>query len=562
MYWSLSKNWKKSWNMMFDYKTKIIIVFLISIFFLNILSPLIVAKEFDEPNAKKVLVIYDRRNYFGYKCDEITSAVHLFYHFNVVVDEVSVSSYKKGMLQNYDSVVFIGISDKVLDKALLVDLAEYTKPLLFLGRGVKTLIDYKYSKDIVFEGEAHRPVKVIYNGKEFNLSTERFYQRLRIKNPDGQIISSLSDGKNLYPYVVKLSNLWYVSCLDTDEKALFYILADILHDFFEEYHAEKPKIYVRIEDVHCQRSPKELYQIADYLYEENIPFMVAMIPAFFDIKTERIQYLKDNKRFVKAVKYMQDLGGTILLHGYTHQIHKDMPGEGFEFWDGENDCPLDVDMEKWVDERINAGIDECVEQGIFPLGFEAPHYAVSNEGYINLKKYFSTIVGHLQTSDKGFTTTIYPYRLFNSPIYNQLIPENLDYVDPDDTLYKQHILEELDKVSIVRDYTAGFFFHPYLDIALLKEIIPEIKKRDVQFLDLKREENWVRGKNCIIKSQEGNIQIEDLREKQQELPIISFFKKAVSILIILVFLICLRLFGIFLKARKKSRESLFKDEGF
>ena len=84
----------------------------------------------------------------------------------------------------------------------------------------------------------------------------------------------------------------------------------------------------------------------------------------------------------------------------------------------------------------------------------------------------------------------------------------------------------------------------------------------MQFLDLKREENWVRGKNCIIKSQEGNIQIEDLREKQQELPIISFFKKAVSILIILVFLICLRLFGIFLKARKKSRESLFKDEGF
>lgn len=535
-------------------------MFLIPVFFLTLLSNPAIAGESSQRDVKKVLVIYDQRNYFGFKCDEVTSVGQLFYHFNVVVDEVQASSYKKGMLKNYDRVVYIGISNKDLNETLLTDLAGYTRPLLFIGRGIKPLIDRKYVHDISFEGEASRPVKATYNEKEFILKTERFFQIISVKNQNCEILSSLSDGKNSYPYILKTSNLWYVSCLNT-AGTLFYILADILHDFFEEYHTEKPKIYVRIEDVHCQRSNETLYDIADYLYEQDIPYMVALIPAFFDIKTEKTNHMKDYKSFTKAIKYMQDLGGTILLHGYTHQIHKDIPGEGFEFWDGKADCPLDVNIEKWIDERINAGIDECVDLDIFPLGFEAPHYAMSRKGYIHLKKYFSTICGHLQTSDKGFTTTIYPYRLYNSPLYNQLIPENLDYVDPDDIFYKQRILEELDKVSIVRDYTAGFFFHSYLDVDFLKEIIPEIKKRDVQFIDLKQEENWVKGKNNIIKSQNGKIEVTDLREKQEEPPIISFFKKAFLFLVILVFFICLRLFKIFLKARKKSKQKLFKNEG-
>lgn len=540
------------------YKTMAMI--LVVILFLTPLTNRVLAQESDEKEVKKVLVIYDRRNYFGYKCDEVTSVVHLFYHFNVIVDEVPVSSYKKGMLQNYDRVVYIGISNKNLAEPLLDDLEAYPKPLLFIGRGIESLIDRRYFNEITFEGEAYRPVKVTYKGKEFILRTERFFQKLGLMNGDGHILSSLGDGENSYPYVLKLSDLWYISCLNT-EGALFYILADVLHDFFEEYHTENSKIYVRIEDVHCQRSHENLYEIADYLYEQDIPYMVALIPAFFDIKTEGIYHMKDDKGFTKAVKYMQDHGGAILLHGYTHQIHKDMPGEGFEFWDGEYDCPLNVDMENWVDERINSGIDECVDLGILPLGFEAPHYAVSKDGYVNLKKYFSTISGHLQTSDKGFTTTIYPYRLHNSPLYNQLIPENLGYVDPEDIFYKQHILEELDKVSIVRDYTAGFFFHSYLDVALLKDLIPEIKKRHIEFLDLKGEQNWVQGKNHIIRSRGNNIQVEDLIEKPQELPIISFFPKIVGFLVILVFIICLGLFYIFLKARKKSIKNLFKDEG-
>lgn len=542
-------------------KMRIVAVVVITVYVVHLLAFPGLAHSTDKNHRKKILVIYDRRNFFGFKCDEVTSVVHLFYHFEVTVDEIAASSYEKGMLAKYDQAVYIGIAAHELREPLLADLVAYQKPLLFIGRGIEHLIDRKYSEEVVFDGEAYQPTKVTYKGKEYSLKTERFFQRLGINSANVQVFSQLEDGGYEYPYVCRISDLWYVSCFSTDEQVLFYILADILHDFLAEYHTAQPQVYVRIEDVHCQRSPESLYEIADYLSTEDVPFMVALIPAFFDSERDRIYYLAENERFVHAIKYMQAAGGSILLHGYTHQIHKSMPGEGFEFWDGKKDCPLDVDIKVWVDERINSGINNCVAAGIFPLGFEAPHYAVSQEGYVQLKKYFSTIVGHLQTSDKGFTTTVYPYRLYNSPLYNQLLPENLGYVDPDDPLFLQHLLEELDKVMIVRDFTAGFFFHPYLDISLLKSVIAGLKQRQVQFLDLKQEENWVKGRKHVISSQNGAVKVIGLQEPTEESPLVAFYTKTVWLLVIVVTVICLRLFVILLRARKKSKHNLFKSEG-
>ncbi|NLU09355.1 MAG: DUF2334 domain-containing protein [Tepidanaerobacter acetatoxydans] len=510
-----------------------------------------------ENDVKNVLVIYDRRNYLGFKTDEVTAISHLFYHFNVAVDEIPASSYKSGMMHKYDRTVYVGISNENLSEILLDDMAKYKNPLLFIGIGIEAFIEHNPRNGIAFAGKDLKPIKVKYKGKEFILKTERLFQKVTAEDNAGKVVSSLSDGHTLYPYIIKISNLWYVSCLDT-QGVLFYILADVLHDFFEEYHDENPQIYVRIEDVHAQTSVDNLCEIADYLNKEGIPYMVALIPAFYDVKTKNIYNMRDDKQFSYIIKYMQDSGGTILLHGYTHQIHEDIPGEGFEFWDGENDRPLDADMGKWVDERINAAINECTAIGIVPLAFEAPHYAISREGYKNLKMYFSTIVGHLQTSDKGYTTTVYPYRLYDSPLYNRLIPENLGYVDPEDVLYRQHILEELDKLSIVRDYTAGFYFHPHLDIDLLKDVISEIKKRDIRFLDLKQDDNWVKGENYIIRSQDGDIAIKEVKNRQES-QLIPFFRKILLYLIILVLLICFRLLYIFLDRRRQSREHLFKE---
>ncbi|HHV82827.1 DUF2334 domain-containing protein [Tepidanaerobacter syntrophicus] len=535
-------------------------IILVAVFFTVSAGKPVMAQEMakDGSSTKNVLIIYDRRNYFGFKADEVTAIVNLLYHFNVNTEEIMASSYKAGMMQKYDCTVYIGISDEKLKNDLLKDITDYKKPFLFVGKGIQYLLRYNPMEGVEFKGNNLKPVKVKYKDREFILKTERFFQEIILKNDAGQVFSTVSDEQSLYPYIVRLSNLWYVSCLDT-QGVLFYILADVLHDFFEEYHdTSSPKIYVRIEDVHAERSIENLYKIADYLQQENVPYMVALIPSFYDFKTKNIFDLKDNKRFADCIKYMQDSGGSIVLHGYTHQIHKDMPGEGFEFWDGEKDQPLPVDMKKWVDERINAAIDECTEVGIGPIAFEAPHYAASSEAYKNLKRYFSTIIGHLQTSDRGYTTTPYPYTLHYSSLYNNLIPENLGYVDPDDLLYKEHIFEELEKVAIVRDYTAGFYFHSYLDPKLLEPIIVEIKKRGIDFLDLKQENNWVKGANYIISSQSGNIQIEQVKTLKEPL-LIRIFRRIFIVLLILVTTICLRLLYIFLDRRRKAKEYLFKE---
>jgi len=491
------------------------------------------ASAAEENTLKKVLVLYDRRNVPGFDRDEVASIVNLFYHFKVEIDEISVSSYKKGILQNYDYVVYIGIEHKDIAKTLLADLIEYQNPLLFIGRGIKPLIEEKYFRDLAFEKEAKNPVSVTYKDKNFTLDIPSLFQKINLKNKNNKIFSTLNDDQNDYPYILTSSNLWYVSCLNT-QGVLFYILADVLHDFFQENHLPKQEIYLRLEDVHSQRPLDNLYAIADYLKKENIPYIIALIPSFYDVETKKIYPIQENKKFVRALRYMQKSGGSIILHGYTHQIHEDMPGEGFEFWDGVKNSPLETDMKKWVDQRVGTAIDECVDAGIYPLGFEAPHYAVSQEGYLYLKDYFSTLLGHLQTSDLGFNTTTYPYRLYNAPLYNQLLPENLGYVDPNDVYYVQHILEKLDEVSVVRDYTAGFYFHSYLDISLLQPVIEELKKENVQFIDLKSEDNWVKNESYFIQSQNGKIKVEDL--KKEGIFSVSCFSKIIygAVLIFLV----------------------------
>ena len=511
----------------------------------------------DQP--KKILVVYDQRTFYSFINDEVTSIVHLLYHFPVSVDEVSVRSYEQGMYKPYDYLIYIGIENNDLSTYpnLLADLAESDMPLLFIGRGIEYLLGQNRAYGISHQ-KTFQPTRVTYREQEFALHTSHPAEKIEVESPAVKVLSSLSDGSDWHPYILTSENLWYVSHLNTDEKPLFFILADILHDFFAVEHHPQPQVYVRIEGVHCLRPPESLYEIADFLASQDIPFMVALIPAYYDSENDHTHYLHNQKEFAQAIRYMQDAGGSILLHGYTHQIHKDMPGEGFEFWDGEKDCPLDVDIAQRVHERINAGIDDCVAAGIHPLAFEPPHYAVSQDAYPHLKAYFSTIIGHLQTSDEGFTTTVYPFRLHNSPLYNQLLPENLGYVDPDNPLSTEQILEKFTWVSLVRDFTAGFYFHPFCDIAHLKEIIAALKQHDVRFLDLKQEDNWVKGDKHTIRSTGGTITVSSLKAKESPLLFLHLIKGAMTLLVFVSALLCLRLLVIFIRARRQGRENLFR----
>ncbi|SHK05539.1 DUF2334 domain-containing protein [Paramaledivibacter caminithermalis] len=535
---------------------RVLIFFSVLILFLALVQPLQLVNA--EESKKKVLLIYDRRQIFGYIEDIVTSYKELFGHFDVEVLEESQENYKKGQAEDFDYIFVIGIEGNFSNLELIEDLKKTKKTVCWIGKGIEKLLENNENLSFRYKGESNDLVKILYGEKSFDTGLIDEFVIVDNLSLKAKVYSWLSDGNNRYPYILRENNYWYVSKTIT-YSVLFYIFADVLYDLFNEYSIEKSRIFIRIEDVHPFRDTDKLRAIGEYLNSKNIPFMIAMIPAYKSPKSSYITSLKEKPEFIETIKYLQELGGSVVLHGYTHQAFGgELSGEGFEFWDGINDKPLDLDIEKWIHERIGLGIQESIKNGIYPLAFEAPHYAISQRGYKVLKKYFSTYCGHVQTSDQGFTTTSYPYNLYDTELFNKLVPENLGYVDPDNPLVINEIKNNLKQVSVVRGFTAGVFFHPYLDIKYLKEIVEAIEAENIEFYDLRKEDNWVKWENITIVSKNGEIKT-NYAKKDEDGPIKGSFNIGTKVLIIFVLFINIMFFIILIRSKKRANKYLIGD---
>ena len=514
-------------------------------------------------NRNKVLVIYDSKKETAYNRDILKIMRTLLGRFSSDIDLLKLSDYDDEINKNYYSHVFIiGINENSYDndkktKYLLSALDSYKGNICWLGHGIENLLEYK-KYNLEYLGKTNNIVSVNYKGKSYNLDEHYLFNLVKSKEVSNKVIGSIDDTLNKYPYIINDKNLFYVSKLDLDG-VLFYIFCDSLNDIFNIKKFDKGSIFVRIEDVHAFRDPKNLVDIADYLSSKDIPFAIALIPAYVNPKNHKIITLSESPEVVKAVKYMQDKGGTVILHGYTHQYKKEeVTGEGYEFWDGEKDAPLNEDMEVFVKNRVLSGLRICIENGIYPLAFEAPHYAIESEGYKELKKYFSTYVGQHQNNDKKFSTNTYPYVIRDTEEFNIFIPENLGYIDPEDNFTFQDIKEKLDKVSIVRGFSGGFFFHSYLDIEYLKYTIEYLEKQNIKFMNLRDFDNWVRIDEIQIRNVGDEIKVtydrnlEENTEDDTRFKSISSISKILILIVSVSVLIFVIIFIYFKKIDKKK----------
>ncbi len=514
-------------------------------------------------NRNKVLVIYDSKKETAYNRDILKIMRTLLGRFSSDIDLLKLSDYDDEINKNYYSHVFIiGINENSYDndkktKYLLSALDSYKGNICWLGHGIENLLEYK-KYNLEYLGKTNNIVSVNYKGKSYNLDEHYLFNLVKSKEVSNKVIGSIDDTLNKYPYIINDKNLFYVSKLDLDG-VLFYIFCDSLNDIFNIKKFDKGSIFVRIEDVHAFRDPKNLVDIADYLSSKDIPFAIALIPAYVNPKNHKIITLSESPEVVKAVKYMQDKGGTVILHGYTHQYKKEeVTGEGYEFWDGEKDAPLNEDMEVFVKNRVLSGLRICIENGIYPLAFEAPHYAIESEGYKELKKYFSTYVGQHQNNDKKFSTNTYPYVIRDTEEFNIFIPENLGYIDPEDNFTFQDIKEKLDKVSIVRGFSGGLFFHSYLDIEYLKYTIEYLEKQNIKFMNLRDFDNWVRIDEIQIRNVGDEIKVtydrnlEENTEDDTRFKSISSISKILILIVSVSVLIFVIIFIYFKKIDKKK----------
>ncbi|ENY8714133.1 polysaccharide deacetylase family protein [Clostridioides difficile] len=514
-------------------------------------------------STDKVLIIYDSKKETAYNRDILNIMRTLLGRFSSDIELLKLSNYDGEINENYYSHIFIlGINENSYNndkntKNLISSLNSYKGTICWLGYGIENLLEHKkYNLDYV--GKTNNIVSVNYRGKSYNLDEHYVFNIVESKDTSNKVIGSINDTLNKYPYIINDKNLFYVSKLDLDG-VLFYIFCDSLNDIFNIKTFDKGRIFVRIEDVHAFREPKNLVEIADYLSSKNIPFTIALIPAYVNPKNHKVITLSESPEIVKAIKYMQDKGGTVILHGYTHQYKKEeVSGEGYEFWDGKKDEPLKENMKIFVKDRVLNGLRVCIENGIYPLAFEAPHYAMESEGYKELKKYFSTYMGQHQNNDKKFSTNTYPYIIRDTEEFNIFIPENLGYIDPEDKFTFQNIKENLDKLSIVRGFSGGFFFHSYLNIEYLKNTIEYLEKQNIEFMNLRDFNNWVKVDEIQIRNNGDEIivnydkDLDEITKSDTRFKYISNISKILIFIVSISVLIFVIIFIYFKRIDKKK----------
>ncbi len=169
-------------------------------------------------------------------------------------------------------------------------------------------------------------------------------------------------------------------------------------------NAQTKSALIRLEDVgpgsyyETAEGCNKLKAIANYLYSENIPFQIAMIPRYKKPDQNMEHFIADLKdevsiRFVETLKYCRTKGASIGIHGYTHQFANAESNNGFEFFNPNiNDClpncptrddassalltKTDFDASQ-VSLKLKAAFEAANTVDLIVDWFETPHYEAS-----------------------------------------------------------------------------------------------------------------------------------------------------------------------------------------
>lgn len=478
---------------------------------------------------QKILILYDTTGPWGYlgEIDAVFTA-NLAGRW-ASYDAIPLSEYRSGDVAKHALTVYLGTSfDEPIPPALVKDLSTSSKPLIWVQYGLEKLAAampgferrYGFAPGLVDRrGVNHIEYRNVsfdfQDGAKAELATVKIRDHGKVKV---EALAVRSDGSSV-PWVINASNLTFVASDPfslMDAKGRYLVFADILARVLAPDMPSQHRALLRIEDVGPDARPADLRAIADYLHERGVPFSVAVYDTFLDPNRAAPSLpakmtLKDEPAVVAALKYMVAKGGTLIMHGHTHQLgalanpYSGKSGADFEFFrahiDAANkvvlDGPDERDSLSWAESRLDQALSEWADAGLpRPEIFEFPHYAGSALDYMAVSSRFRAryeqslyYTGTLNPANKRpgiFLMQFFPYPVID--IYGQaVLPENMGNYTPTD--FNQHrarspsdILAIADRNRVLRDAFASFYFHWYLNLDKLKAIVEPLQAQGWKFV--------------------------------------------------------------------------------
>jgi len=410
-------------------------------------------------------------------------------------------------------LVYFGYEEANLPQDTASLLAAYDKPFLAIGHNVEQLgrrfafanpRGYGVITGVSLAGSPRSPVHELSAWIGFMEPTA------------GQVLlEGWDDEGNSYPLMVRSGDAFYLAISYMGSDAYDFI-GYSLFDFFGEPRPAGHHAYIRLEDIHPASDPVLIKEIGDYLYSKGIPFTMIVIPVYTNPDTMQQIHLHERPRLVAVLRQLQSQGGSVVLHGYTHQYRASETGEGFEFWDVENNTPVYAPADEpftlkgpedfatawqyerymrglraferdYTIERIKLGNKALLDLGLIPLAFEAPHYTMSQQGYSIVAQYYTHIFGQIQLTDRNWEyMSGSPY--VSRPAFLHgltLLPENIGYYDITSPTPLEDMIRNMERMRAIPGSMLGMFYHPYLGLEPLIPVIEHLETfPDLQWLDL------------------------------------------------------------------------------
>lgn len=474
-------------------------------------------------------------------------AANLATHFGRV-QTMPMVQYSPGVMNTYDGVVYLGtIPAQTVPPSFQRDMMDGDVPILWAGANISDgSYDGQGSGSRQFRGKyGWDPSASVASGPE-EIHGIRYKDQIltRAGSLTGPLlVPSITDEERVevlataeqdpgVPWAIKSGNLTYIGenpLTYVDETDRYLAFADLFYGLLDSDAAPVKQAAVRLEDVDAAADPEDLRAIADYLFERDIPFQVAVIPIRIAAPPEEKSdawiglSLSDRPDVVEALKYMQERGGTLLQHGTTHQYatlenpYSGDSGADFEFYRSEcsatsapaleiESCqqdsfvvgtgPIGPDtVESWV-QRLEEGRAVFTEAGLGDVTiFETPHYLASSNAYAAMAKVFDTryershyYPGQLsgQTLSQRAGDQFFPFRVHD--IYgSDVLPENLGNITEEEQ--NNHAVRDPARLIagaranlVVRESTASFFYHPFLGVEQLRETVEGIEALGYTFV--------------------------------------------------------------------------------
>ncbi len=445
-------------------------------------------------------------------------------------------SYTAGAMEGYLAAIYIGSTfDEPLPPAFLADVLAATTPVVWIQGNVWQLERAAGGSDAFVERYGWRwwrydtsPIaEVRYKGR---VLTRHAANRAGVmdyalvdRNRVEVVAEAVREDGTGMPWALRSSNLTYlgeVPYLFTSEQDRYLVWADMLYDLLAPDTPERHRALVRIEDVGPTADPDTLRAIADALAARGVPFSVAVYPVHVgppsadDLGMPQLFALDQRPEVVDALRYMQQRGGTLVLHGRTHQLgssknpYTGTSGADLEFYRAHVDGPTDTvvldgpvhdEEPEYARRRLQAAIDDLGRVGLDrPAYLTFPHYAAAPVDYVAVTPmftarygralYFPGLVSGGRIEYEHATGQLFPYPV--TDVYGaRVLPENLGNYSP--VRFNQHRVRQPAEVVdaaatnlVVRDGWASFFFHHYLELDALVAMVDGIAELGYEFVSL------------------------------------------------------------------------------